>query len=117
MKYVHFFKTLNIEHVPIVGGKNASLGEMYQNLSQQNVNVPNGFATTAEAYWLLLQENDIKEEIQEILEDLDISDTSNLQLRGEKVRSLILNATLPKVLERSFYKPIKSSQMSTTQTP
>ncbi len=100
MKYVRFFNTLNINDVPIVGGKNASLGEMYQNLSQKGINVPNGFATTAEAYWLFLEENDIKEKMQEVLKDLDVSDTTNLQTRGLKVRNLILNSTLPKVLEK-----------------
>ena len=102
MKYVRFFNDLNINDVPIVGGKNASLGEMYQNLSQKGINVPNGFATTAEAYWLLLEENNIKEKIQETLSDLDISDTQNLQTRGLKARNLILNSKLPKVLEEEL---------------
>lgn len=102
MKYVRFFNDLNINDVLIVGGKNASLGEMYQNLSQKGINVPNGFATTAEAYWLLLEENNIKEKIQETLSDLDISDTQNLQTRGLKARNLILNSRLPKVLEEEL---------------
>ena len=82
MKYIRFFNDLNINDVPIVGGKNASLGEMYQTLSQKGINVPNGFATTSDAYWLLLEENSLKEPIKEILADLDISDTQNLQKRG-----------------------------------
>ncbi len=98
MKYIRFFSELNIDDIAIVGGKNASLGEMYQKLTPKGVNIPNGFATTSDAYWLLLEENGIKEEIASILNDLDISDTNNLQERGLKVRNLILNSHLPKAL-------------------
>jgi pyruvate,water dikinase len=79
MQYIRFFNELNIKDVPIVGGKNASLGEMYQNLTPKGVNIPNGFATTSDAYWLLLEENAIKDKISAILNDLDIADTKNLQ--------------------------------------
>ena len=72
MKYVRFFNQIGIKDVAIVGGKNASLGEMYQNLSAKGVSVPNGFATTSDAYWLLLEENKIKDEIKAALEGLDI---------------------------------------------
>jgi len=99
MSYIRFFSSLNINDIAIVGGKNASLGEMHQNLTPKGINIPDGFATTSEAYWLLLEENSIKEKIKEILSDLDISDTSNLQKRGLAVRSLILNSQLPKILE------------------
>lgn len=99
MKYIRFFNELTISDVPSVGGKNASLGEMYKNLSAKGINVPNGFATTSEAYWLLLSENNIKEKIESILSDLDISDTRNLQKRGLEVRNLILASHMPKVLE------------------
>ena len=99
MEYIRFFNELGIDDLALVGGKNASLGEMYKNLSQKGINVPNGFATTSDAYWLLLEENKIKDEIQNILNDLDITDTSNLQTRGLAVRTLLLNSKLPKSLE------------------
>lgn len=99
MRYIRFFKELRIDDIATVGGKNASLGEMYQKLTPKGVTIPNGFATTSEAYWLLLEENGIKDEIRNILNDLDITDTNNLQTRGLKVRSLILSSTLPKALE------------------
>lgn len=86
MKYIRFFNDLNIKDIPIVGGKNASLGEMYQNLSSCEINVPNGFATSSEAYWLLLEENKIKQKIEDALGGLDISDTHNLQTRGKAIR-------------------------------
>ena len=53
MHYIRFFNELSINDVSIAGGKNASLGEMYKNLSAKGINIPNGFATTSEAYWLL----------------------------------------------------------------
>jgi pyruvate,water dikinase len=104
MKYIRFFSELNINDIALVGGKNASLGEMYKNLSSKGINVPNGFATTSDAYWLLLEENGIKEEIKSILSDLDISDTTNIQERGLAVRALILNSTLPLSLTDELLK-------------
>ena len=102
MHYIRFFDSLTIDDITIVGGKNASLGEMYQKLTPKGINIPNGFATISDAYWLLLEENDIKDQIQTILTDLNISDTKNLQERGLRVRSLILNSKLPKILEEEI---------------
>lgn len=99
MRYIRFFNQLKISDVALVGGKNASLGEMYQNLSTKGILIPNGFATTSDAYHLLLKENAIKEKIESILHDLDISDTLNLQKRGLAVRELILASHLPQVVE------------------
>ncbi len=111
MQYIRFFGELSIDDVQSVGGKNASLGEMYQKLSLHDVRVPNGFATTSEAYWLLLKENGIKEKIHEILGTLDITDTDNLQERGAAVRKLILACTLPQILEKELLEAyIKLSQ-------
>ncbi|MEN8302933.1 MAG: phosphoenolpyruvate synthase [Campylobacterota bacterium] len=107
MRYIRFFDELSIDDIPVVGGKNASLGEMYKNLTSKGIHIPNGFATTSEAYWLLLKENNIRKSIGEILFDLDISDTSNLQSRGKAVRKLILNSKLPKVLEDEILEAYK----------
>ncbi|MDP2894822.1 MAG: PEP/pyruvate-binding domain-containing protein, partial [Sulfurimonas sp.] len=107
MQYIRFFNELDINDVPSVGGKNASLGEMYQNLTPKGINIPNGFATTSDAYWLLLEENGIKEKIATILNDLDITDTKNLQERGLAVRKLILNSHLPKTLVNELLEAYK----------
>ena len=107
MRYIRFFNELSIDDIAIVGGKNASLGEMYKNLTPKGINIPNGFATTSEAYWLLLKENNIRQSIGKILFDLDISDTSNLQSRGLAVRKLILNSKLPTVLEDEILEAYK----------
>ncbi|EDZ63650.1 phosphoenolpyruvate synthase [Sulfurimonas gotlandica GD1] len=104
MKYIRFFNSLTINDIAIVGGKNASLGEMHQVLTPKGINIPNGFATTSDAYWLLLKENSIKEKIETSLSGLDISDTKNLQERGLAVRTLILDSTLPKILEDELRK-------------
>jgi len=98
MKYIKFFSEIGIKDISLVGGKNASLGEMYCSLSKLDVKVPNGFATDSEAYWLLINENNLKDKIENILSDLDIKDIENLQKRGKKVRTLILNAKLPLVV-------------------
>ncbi|MFA5233479.1 MAG: phosphoenolpyruvate synthase [Sulfurimonas sp.] len=108
MRYIRFFNELNINDVPTVGGKNASLGEMYQKLTPKGVNIPNGFATTSDAYWLLLRENNIKDKIADILHDLNISDTNNLQKRGLEVRTLILNSHLPKALVDELLEAYKT---------
>ena len=84
--------------MPLVGGKNASLGEMYRHLVPKGVKIPNGFAVTAYAYRYLLKQTGAAEKIKEILSDLDTSDLRNLQQRGEKVRALIRNLEFPSEL-------------------
>jgi len=64
MRYIRFFNELQIGDIPLVGGKNASLGEMYQKLSTKGILVPYGFATTSDAYYLLLNENGLGEKIK-----------------------------------------------------
>ena len=93
--FVLWFDQLGIEDVPLVGGKNASLGEMYRHLVPKGVRIPNGFAVTAYAYRYLLEKTGTTEKIKDILSDLDTSDLRNLQERGEKVRRLIRNLEFP----------------------
>ena len=85
-KFVLWFDEVNNQDVGLVGGKNASLGEMYQKLTKQKVNVPHGFATTAYAYRYFMKETGLMNEIKKILKDLDTRDMKNLSDRGEKVR-------------------------------
>ena len=96
--YIRFFSELRIEDIPIVGGKNASLGEMYQSLVPQGVPVPNGFAITAEAYRSILTENNLWEALHQILDPLDSENTQDLQSRGAQARELVYNAKLPEAL-------------------
>ncbi len=99
MNYIRFFETVGIKDVALVGGKNASLGEMYQNLSPLGVNVPNGFSTTKDAYNLLLSQNKLDERIEALIGGLDVEDVTQLQRCGKAVRELILNEPLPPELE------------------
>jgi len=98
-KYLIWFRDLSIEDTPLVGGKNAALGEMYGSLTKLGINVPNGFALTAKAYWHFLENSGIKEKIEEILKDLNHEDINDLQRRGEKLRETILDAELPQELK------------------
>ena len=98
-QFVKRFNELGIDDVPSVGGKNASLGEMYRELSDQGVKVPNGFATTAEGYRHYIQSNDLQDTIARELDTLDTSDLDGLGEKGEKIRRWIEEATMPPDLE------------------
>ncbi len=99
-EFILWFDQLGIEDVPIVGGKNASLGEMYKNLVPKGVNIPNGFTVTAFAYRYILEKMQIKDKIKQILSDLNTKDLHNLQERGEKVRRLIRNTEIPEEVKK-----------------
>jgi len=99
---VLWFDQISIGDVPAVGGKNASLGEMYCNLKTKGIAVPNGFATTAAAYRQFMSETGLDQQIREILQDLDTSDISNLQQHGRAVRHAILAAEIPQELREEI---------------
>ncbi len=99
---IRWFEDIGIDDVPLVGGKNASLGEMYRELAAKGVKVPNGFATTAEAYRTFLRETGLDGKIRDILKDLDTHDLANLRQRGRQVRQAILAASLPAELEQEI---------------
>lgn len=101
------FNKLSIGDIPVVGGKNASLGEMYRELKKKGIVVPNGFAVTAIAYKKFIKEAGLEEKIKKILSDLDTHDTRNLMARGKKIRTEILNAELPEILKKEIIKHYK----------
>ncbi|HEB83181.1 MAG TPA: phosphoenolpyruvate synthase [Gammaproteobacteria bacterium] len=101
-KYIRWFEELSIDDVPLVGGKNASLGEMYRELTPQGIRVPNGFAVTAEAYFDMLKHDGAWQALQDILQDLDADDMDALAQVGEKARALIYGATFPETLEQEI---------------
>ena len=108
-KYIKFFKDITLPDIPQVGGKNASLGEMYRYLAPKGINLPNGFATTSEAYFYFLDHTGIKDKIGQVLQGLDASDVKELAKRGAKIRAIIVAAKLPKDFEdevRSGYKEL-----------
>jgi pyruvate,water dikinase len=100
--YIRWFEELNLDDIPLVGGKNASLGEMYRELSPQGVKIPNGFAITATAYRYFLREAELDQTIRQILSDLDTRDIANLRQRGRRVRQAIVAAALPSALESAI---------------
>ncbi len=100
--FILWFKEIGIQDVPLVGGKNASLGEMYQHLTDKGVKVPNGFAITAAAYQHLLKEAGIEQAVRDALDGLDTHNIEDLQARGQKVRDIILNAKFPADLEEAI---------------
>ncbi|WP_027190575.1 phosphoenolpyruvate synthase [Fundidesulfovibrio putealis] len=97
-----WFEDITIDDVPLVGGKNASLGEMVRELGPKGVRVPGGFAVTATAYRLLLDHNDAARKIRSILNDLNTHDMENLAQRGRKVRALVRSLAFPDELRRAI---------------
>lgn len=97
--YIRWFEELGIDDVPLVGGKNASLGEMYQNLTVEGVRVPNGFAVTAPAYRYVLEHNKAWPLVHEALDDLEPDNIKELQMRGERARAIVLGCQLPNDLK------------------
>ncbi len=100
--FILWFDQIGIKDVPLVGGKNASLGEMYRNLTSEGVKVPNGFAITAEAYKYLLKDAGIEQAIRDVLEGLDTHNITDLKKRGKKVREIILNSPFPEDLNEAI---------------
>jgi pyruvate, water dikinase len=102
-KFILWFKEIGIDDVPLVGGKNASLGEMYQKLHSQGILVPNGFAITAYAYRYFLKYAGIEDEIKKVLKGLDTHDMQNLMMKGRAVRDIIRLAEFPPDLTQTIY--------------
>ena len=104
-KFIRFFNELSIKDVPIVGGKNASLGEMYGQLTKKGLKIPYGFATTSSAYNYFLESTGLKKKIQDIIKGLDTHNIKDLMRRGAEIRKIIIASELPK----DFVKEIKTA--------
>ena len=114
-RYIRFFSELSIGDVGLVGGKNASLGEMYRELVPEGVPVPNGFATTAQAYWDVLERAGGRAALREVLGGLRDDDVEDLARRAQQARDLVYGGGLPEELElqiRDAYRKL-SEQYST----
>ena len=101
-RFIRWFRDISIDDVPLVGGKNASLGEMYRELSSQGIRVPNGFAVTAAAYRHFLQENRLDDVIRQMLSGLDTNNLAGLSDVGRRIREAILAVPIPADLEREI---------------
>ena len=107
MKWVRTFSEIGIDDVALVGGKNASLGEMYSTLGEAGVPVPDGFALTAAAYWHHLRENRIEEAVAERMRGVNKDDVADLQRRCKEARELILGVPLPSGLEAELAQALR----------
>ena len=107
-QYIRSFSEISIDDIPLVGGKNASLGEMYRELSPKGIRVPNGFAVTADAYNVFLETDDLGIKIQEQLRGLDVTNVEELEKVGKKVRHSILETKLPDSLTTEIIQAYRS---------
>jgi pyruvate,water dikinase len=110
-KFIKQFSELSNDKVAMVGGKNASLGEMFNQLSSKGIKIPDGFATTAEAYWLFLDENKIRDRLSVLMNKIDLKEFTNLKEIGAEARALILNAVIPEQIAgeiKSAYKNLNA---------
>src|SRR3989338_2316841 len=105
--FILWFDQVGIEDVGLVGGKNASLGEMYRLLTPKGVKIPNGFCVTAYAYHYFTEKTGVKDKIRAILKDLNTKDIENLAEHGKKVRQAILEAEFPKELNDAILEGYK----------
>ncbi|PIR74580.1 MAG: phosphoenolpyruvate synthase [Candidatus Magasanikbacteria bacterium CG10_big_fil_rev_8_21_14_0_10_47_10] len=110
---VLWFKDISKNDISLVGGKNASLGEMYQHLNGKGVTVPNGFAITAKAYRDFMKSTGLRAQIKVLLKDLDVGDVAELKKRGKQIRKLVLATPLPESLQREVAK--NYHQLSSTK--
>ncbi|NQE37647.1 phosphoenolpyruvate synthase [Microcoleus asticus] len=99
---VLWFDEVGIADISLVGGKNASLGEMIQQLTPKGVRVPNGFATTAHAYRYFIESAGLEAKLREIFADLDVEDLQNLRQKGKQARALILDTPFPRELQAAI---------------
>ncbi len=116
LQFIRFFNEIGIDDIPLVGGKNASLGEMYQNLAPQGVKVPYGFAISAEAYRFLLDQSNSWEPLKQALADLNPMDAGQLIYAGQQARDIIYQAGLPDVLQTEIiaaYQQLKAHYQTT----
>jgi pyruvate,water dikinase len=115
--FIKWFSDIGIDDIPLVGGKNASLGEMVRELAATGVRVPDGFAVTADAYRHFIGEAGLDDTIRRTLADLDTRDTENLSRRGHAVREAIRAAVLPPDLRDAIAEAYRRLQGEAPHPP
>ena len=108
MNYIRWFKTLDMDDIPLVGGKNASIGQMIQALHKEGITIPDGFAITSQAYWHYITFNELMDPLRKILAQLNPKNISSIQKTGEKIRHHIQEGKMPpdlaEQIEVAYYK-------------
>ena len=102
-----WLKETNIDEVHLVGGKNASLGEMIQNLSSLGIKIPNGFVITADGYDTYMTHNNLFETIASIMREMDIENTDDLKIKGKQIRDLIQCGKIPEQMKVEIVEKYK----------
>lgn len=106
-EFIIWLRDLSIKDIPIVGGKNASLGEMYRYLTKKGIQIPNGFAVSSSAFWYFLEKNGIKKRLKEIFTSYDLNSVRGVNEAGKRARNLILKAQFPETLEKEIVRNYK----------
>jgi len=106
-KYILWYRELSVKDVPLVGGKNASLGEMFSQLTKKGVNIPDGFALTSKAYWYYLKKNKIDRGLKRIFKKFNPKSLESLRKTGKAARQLILQAEIPEDLKKGILRNYK----------
>ncbi|MCD6500463.1 phosphoenolpyruvate synthase [bacterium] len=106
-KYILWFREISSKDISLVGGKNASLGEMFSKLTKKGINVPDGFSLTSKAYWYFLKENKIDRKLKGIFKKFNLKSLKSLQEAGRVARNLILKADFPEDLKKAIIKNYK----------
>ena len=115
MKLVYKFGELDNSKVKEVGGKNASLGEMYSELESKGIDIPDGFATSSGAYWKFIEENNIKDPLKDALSSLVKNDNKKLREVGKKCRDIVMRASIPAEIRDEIimaFKDLKKREKS-----
>jgi len=103
-KFILWFKEISIKDVPLVGGKNASLGEMFTQLTSKGVNVPDGFALTVNFYWKFIKANGLDKKLSAFFKELDSKSIKSVQEIGRKTRNAIMLSSFPDTLQKELFK-------------
>ena len=110
-KYILWFGEISKSDVALVGGKNASLGEMFSKLTDKGINVPDGFALTSNFYWQFIRENGLQKKFEKIFTDFDPQNIQSLQKTGKKCRDLVMKSNLSQELKKEisgFYRELSA---------
>ena len=102
MSFIRWLNEIDIHDLNTVGGKNSSLGEMYCNLSEQNIKIPNAFVLTAHSYDTFISYNNLENDIEELLKSIDSSDLLSLREKAKLIRGKIANGNLPEKLHEEI---------------
>ena len=105
--YILPFSEIGMKDLAKVGGKNASLGEMYNKLRIKNIHIPNGFAITAESFRFFCKENKIENKLQKLMHSINYKTLENLEEIGEKVRGIINSSSMPPLIEDEIKEAYK----------